>query len=70
MLGTFRDGDRLRMEPITLSALSPGDVVVFHRRVDWKPEPQRIVHRVGAGSVWANAWKKGIWPLLPSADYV
>lgn len=48
MSGTFRNGDWLIVEPASLAALRPGDVVVYRRPADWKIRSERIVHRVMA----------------------
>ena len=47
MRGTFRPGDRLTVEPVSLSDLRAGDVVVFHG-VNCREDADTIVHRVVA----------------------
>jgi signal peptidase I len=47
MLGTFRPGDRLIAEPVPITAIRPGDVVVYRGREELG-QPERIVHRVVA----------------------
>ncbi len=44
MKGTFRPGDLLTIEPVSLTGVRPGDVVVFSRQQ--ATEPGEIVHRV------------------------
>ncbi len=54
MLGTFRPGDALVLEPTPLAAIRPGDVVIF-RGSSPAGDPVDVVHRVislsGAGLV-------------------
>jgi signal peptidase I len=47
MLGTFRPGDYLTMQPVPIREIRPGDVVVF-RVLDEGGEPNDLVHRVMA----------------------
>ena len=47
MLGTFRPGDYLTVEPVPLAAIRPGDVVIYRGREE-SGEPESIVHRVVA----------------------
>jgi signal peptidase I len=47
MLGTFRPGDRLLAEIVPLTAVRPGDVVIY-RGQEKEGKPERIVHRVVA----------------------
>jgi signal peptidase I len=46
MKGTFRLGDRLRLELVTLDDVRPGDVVVYAS--DYKGHREELVHRVVA----------------------
>lgn len=48
MVGTFRDGDWLCLEPVTVADLQPGDLVVYKRPANWDIGSERIVHRVMA----------------------
>jgi hypothetical protein len=47
MLGTFRPGDYLTVEPASIAAICPGDVVIYQGR-DQAGEPEDVVHRVVA----------------------
>lgn len=47
MLGTFRSGDYLTVEPGSIAAIRPGDVVIYRGR-DQAGEPEDVVHRVVA----------------------
>ncbi len=47
MAGTFRPGDYLTLEPVSVAAVRPGDVVVY-RGVDREGAPDEVVHRVVA----------------------
>ena len=53
MRGTFRPGDVLTVEPLSLSRVRPGDVVVFFRqRGDGQDEiVHRVVRRISGGLV-------------------
>jgi signal peptidase I len=45
MLGTFRPGDCLTVESVSITDIRPGDVVVY-RGVNREGEPDEVVHRV------------------------
>jgi hypothetical protein len=47
MWGTFRPGDYLTVEPASIAAIRPGDVVLYRGR-DPAGEPEDVVHRVVA----------------------
>ena len=47
MLGAFRPGDCLTVEPASIAAIRPGDVVIYQGR-DQAGEPEDVVHRVVA----------------------
>ena len=49
MLGTFRPGDRLAVEPVTADEVRPGDVVVF-RGPNHRAGEDELVHRIVAGT--------------------
>jgi hypothetical protein len=45
MVGTFRPGDSLRVEAVTLADICPGDLVVYNKADSLNPE-NKVVHRV------------------------